>query len=230
MIVSGEYSPQQKHLLENVMSLAPRRALLVIDVQNEYFTGDMPIEYPPLKTSLPNILLAMEAARRAGVPVIVVQHDAPEDWPVFAKGSQGWQLHPSIAEIPADHRINKTMADVFTGTDLKQWLSAMGIDTLSVVDYMTHHCDASTVYRAAHEGLKVEFLSDATGALAYENAGGKASAEEIHRVFSTVFHSGFAAVATTQDWIGAVNEGRAIELDNVYLSSLRTRAVDEALS
>ena len=81
------------------------------------------------------------------------------------------------------------MADVFAGTDLKQWLSFNNVDTLSIVGYMTHNCNASTIYHATHDGYKVEFLSDATGALPYENAGGKASAEEIHRVFSIVFHS-----------------------------------------
>ncbi len=210
------------------MSVAPRRALLVIDVQNEYFTGGLPIEYPPVGTSLPNIGLAMDSARAAGVPVIVVQHDAPENSPVFAKGSQGWQLHPVVAERPADHRINKTMASVFTGTDLAEWLSAEAIDTLTVVGYMTHNCDASTIYHASHQGLNVEFLADATGALPYENAAGKVSAEEIHRVFSTVFHTGFAAVATTADWIAAVQDGRALARDNIYLSNMRTRAKEAA--
>lgn len=86
-------------------------------------------------------------------------------------------------------------------------------------------CDAATIYHASHDGLKVEFLSDASGALSYENAAGKASAEEIHRVFSTVFHSNFAAVATTEDWITAVQDGHAIEPDNVYLSNQRTKQV-----
>lgn len=205
------------------MSASPRRALLVIDVQNEYVSGNLPIEYPPVETSLSNIAAAMDAAKSAGIPVVVVQHDAPEGFPVFAKGSQGWQLHPVVAECKADHRINKTMGSVFAGTDLRQWLSANGIDTLSIVGYMTHNCDASTIYEAAHAGLKAEFLSDATGALPYENAGGKASAEEIHRVFSTVFHSNFAAVTSTKDWVAAVREARAIDTDNIFLSNLRTR-------
>jgi len=51
---------------------------------------------------------------------------------------------------------------------------------------------------------------------------GKASAEEIHRVFSTVFHSGFAAVTSTEEWIAAAREGKALERDNVYLSVQRT--------
>jgi nicotinamidase-related amidase len=206
------------------MSTAPRRALIVIDVQNEYFTGNLPIEYPPVDVSLPNILQAMDAARAAGVPVVVVQHDLPEGAPIFAKGSPGWQLHPSVAERPRDHLINKTWASTYTGTDLQEWLTANAIDTIAIAGYMTHNCNASTIYEAAHKGMGVEYLSDATGSPAYENAAGKASAEEIHRVYSTVFHSNFAAVATTSDWVAAMREGRVLEKDNIYLSNLRTRS------
>lgn len=202
-----------------------RRALIVIDVQNEYFTGSMKIEYPPVATSLPNITRAMDAARAAGIPVVVVQHDAPEQSPIFAKGSPSWQLHEEVAKRPASHHINKTYASVFTGTDLAQWVADNGIDTLTVVGYMTHNCDAATIYEAAHRGLSVEFLSDASGSPSYENAAGKASAEEIHRVFSTVFHTGFAAVANTEAWIAAAREGKALERDNIYLSVQRTLKV-----
>ena len=43
------------------MSTTPRRALIVIDVQNEYFDGGLPIAHPPVSQSLPNILRAMGA-------------------------------------------------------------------------------------------------------------------------------------------------------------------------
>lgn len=204
----------------------PRRALLVIDVQNEYFTGQLPIEYPPVDISLPNITAAMQAARGAGVPVIVVQHDAPQGSPVFAKGSDSWQLHPQVAAIDADHHIHKTMGSAFVGTDLREWLASKDIDTLTIVGYMTHNCDAATIYQASHDGLQVEFLIDATGSLPYANAAGKASAEEIHRVYSTVFHSNFAAVASTADWIAAVKQGQPLEKDNIYLSNQRAAKGD----
>ena len=206
------------------MSAIPRRALIVIDVQNEYFSGNMPIEYPPVETSLPNILLAMDAARAAGVPVVVVQHEAPEGSPIFARGSHGWQLHGSVADRAHDHFVSKTQASCFTGTDLAFWLAERKIDTVTIAGYMTHNCDAATIYGASHMGLGVEFLADASGSLPYENAAGKASAEEIHRVFSTVFHSSFAAAASTAGWIAAVRDGRALERDNVYLSNQRARA------
>lgn len=200
---------------------APRRALLVIDVQNEYVTGKLRIEYPPIQTSLANIALALDAARAAGIAVIMVQHGAPATSPIFAQGSDGWQLHPSVAGFAADHHIHKSKASVFADTDLGDWLHSHAIDTLTVTGYMTHNCDASTIYHAAHHGLQVEFLADATGSLPYENAAGKASAEEIHRVYSTVFHSNFAAVASTAEWIAAVQEGKPLARDNIFLSNQR---------
>lgn len=210
------------------MKTSPKRALLVIDVQNEYFTGSLKIEYPPVTSSLNNIGLAMDAAHAAGVPVVVVQHDSPVGAAVFAKGSPTWQLHPVVASKPADHHINKTMASAFAGTDLAQWISQNAIDTLTVVGYMTHNCDAATIFHATHAGLQVEILGDATGSLPYENAAGKASAEEIHRVFCTVFHSNFAAVVTTEDWIAAVSAGAALAPDNILLSNQRATAARKA--
>jgi len=211
------------------MTTAPRRALIVIDVQNDYVTGQLPIEYPPIEESLANIARAMDAAQAAGVPVITVQHDAPVTSPLFAKGSNGWELHPVVAERTRDHFISKTMASSFTGTDLTQWLAEHRIDTLTVIGYMTHNCDASTILHASHAGLKVEFLTDAAGAVPYENAAGKVSAEEVHRVFSVVFHSNFAAAATTDKWIAAVQEGRPIQIDNVYASNQRARASSKSV-
>ncbi|MES2246980.1 MAG: isochorismatase family protein [Pseudomonadota bacterium] len=205
---------------------APRRALVVIDVQNEYFEGGgLPIEYPPVERSLPKIAQAMDAARAAGVPVVVVQHHAPKGAPVFQADNFYGQLHPEIAKRPRDHLVTKAFPSVFTGTDFADWLARHEIDTLSVTGYMTQNCDASTVFEAMHRGLNVEFLSDATGALPYENAAGRVSAEEIHRVFSVVFHSNFAAVATTDAWIAALKSGAAIEKDNVVMSNRRARGV-----
>lgn len=75
-----------------------KRALLVIDVQNEYFTGKLPVTCP--KNSLANILKAMDAARENGVPVIVVQHTAKTPGStVFTKGSHEWELHPHVRSL-----------------------------------------------------------------------------------------------------------------------------------
>lgn len=207
----------------NTVKNTVKRALIVIDVQNEYFTGNMLIEYPDPKVSLHNIGRAMDAAKVAGIPVLVVQHSASESSPIFARGSKSWELHDVVASRHADHHIEKNMASVFTGTDAAAWLQKNEINTLSIVGYMTHNCNASTIYEAAHNGYQVETLSDATGSLPYANAAGYVSAEEIHRAYSVVFHSNFAAVATTDNWLAAIREGVALPVSNVLESHLAGR-------
>ncbi|RDU99702.1 cysteine hydrolase family protein [Trinickia dinghuensis] len=206
------------------MSTSPRRALLVIDVQNEYVTGELPIEYPPVQDSLANIARAIDAAHAHSVPVIVVQHIESPDASMFARGSHGAALHPVVASRAYDHLIEKTLPSSFAGTDLADWLAEHEIDTLSVVGYMTHNCNVSTVLHASHAGMTVEHLSDATGALPYENDAGYASAEEIHRAFTVVMHSRFAAVIGTDAWIAAVEAGHAIERGSIGASNKKARA------
>ncbi|MET3230148.1 UNVERIFIED_ORG: nicotinamidase-related amidase [Burkholderia sp. 1263] len=202
----------------------PRRALIVIDVQNEYVSGNLPIEYPDVQSSLANIGRAMDAARAAGVPVVVVQNLAPASSPLFARGTEGADLHPVVSSRAHDHYLEKSLPSAFTGTDLADWLADQRIDTLTVAGYMTHNCDASTINHAVHAGLAVEFLHDATGSVPYENSAGFASAEDIHRVFSVVLHSRFAAVASTDEWIAAVTNGTPLERGNIHASNQKARA------
>ncbi|HZZ03558.1 cysteine hydrolase family protein [Paraburkholderia sp.] len=202
----------------------PRRALIVIDVQNEYVTGDLPIEYPDVQTSLANIGRAMDTARAAGVPVVVVQNLSPATSRLFARGSVGAELHPVVGSRGHDHLLEKTLPSAFTETDLAEWLAAQQVDTVTVVGYMTHNCDASTINHAVHLGLTVEFLHDATGSVPYANSAGFASAQDIHRVFSVVLHSRFAAVASTDEWIAAVKGGAPLERGNIYASNQKARA------
>lgn len=195
----------------------PRRALIVVDVQNIYADGPLLIEYPPVQESLQRIGQAMDAAHAAGIPVVVVQEDG------FGKGTQGWKIHDVVASRASDLHIHKTLPSAFTHTGLAAWLAERQIDTLTVVGYMTHNCNASTLFEARHLGLSAEFLSDATGAVPYANAAGRASAEEIHRVFSVVFESNFAAVVTTAQWMAAVQAGQALPRDSVMASNRRAK-------
>ena len=201
------------------MSNSPRRALIVIDVQNEYVDGNLLIEYPPVEESLANIARAIDAAHEAGIPVVVAQNDAPASSPLFAIDSHGWQLHPAVGSRARGLHINKTLPSAFAGTDLAEWLASRQVDTLTVAGYMTHNCDASTIMHAVHAGFTVEFLQDASGSVPYKNEAGSASAEEIHRVFSVVFHSRFAATASTAAWVSAVEAGVPLARGNIWNSN-----------
>lgn len=202
------------------MAVSPRRALIVVDVQNEYFTGNLQIEYPPSSGSLANIARIMDAATAAGVPVIVIQQDSPANGQAFAVGSHGWQLHDEVARRHRDALFNKPLPSAFSETGLAAWLDAHAIDTVTVVGYMTHNCNDTTIKHAFDRGLSVEFVHDASGAVSYANRAGYASAEEIHRVFSVVEHSRFAAVLSTNEWLHALATGEVPERGDI-LSSYR---------
>jgi nicotinamidase-related amidase len=175
------------------------RALLVIDVQNEYFTGKLPVTYP--LNSLNMILEVMDMASQRGVPVVVVQHTQPQvDTPIFEQGSPEWELHPEIAKRPHDLLMEKNFPGSFTNTKLEAWLRERGIDTVVIAGYMTQMCCDTTARQAFHLGFSVEFLSDATGTLGFKTAAGAATDEELHRAI-LVAQDLFSEVISTSTWI-----------------------------
>lgn len=204
---------------------SPRRALIVVDVQNEYVSGRCRIEYPDVSLSLAKIGEAMDAAKAASIPVVVVQHVLPTGAPIFALGSDGVALHSVVAARPRDLLIEKQQPSTFAGTTFANWLERNSIDTLSVVGYMTHHCNDSTIRQAMHEGFDVELLSDASGSLSYANNAGNATAREIHHVTTVVMASGYAAVMTTDEWIALLASGESATRDNIFSSHQRALAL-----
>ncbi|WP_085318421.1 cysteine hydrolase family protein [Derxia lacustris] len=195
-----------------------RRALIVIDVQNEYFTGRLPIAFPDREGSVARIAEAMDAARAAGIAVVAVRHATPAGTPIFAVGSDGYALHPAVASRPHDLLIDKPLASALADTGLADWLAERDIGTLTLVGYMTQNCVDATARDAAHRGFVVEVLADACGAPDYANDLGTASAEELHRVFCVALHAGFAAVGATADWIAAINGGPALARGSIPAS------------
>jgi nicotinamidase-related amidase len=206
---------------------SPRRALIVIDVQNEYFTGNLQIEYPPVSDSLPKIARAMDVAETAGIPVIVIQQNSPADAPAFAEGTHGWELHPEVARRHRDVLFGKPLPSAFTDTGLAAWLETRGIDTLTVIGYMTHNCNDTTIKHAFDRGMDVEFLHDASGSVSYANRAGHATAEEIHRVFAVVEQSRFAAVLSVQEWEHCLATGETPVREGILDSYANARKLRE---
>lgn len=179
------------------------RALLVIDVQNEYFTGKLPITYPT--DSLPNIMRMIAHAKTKNIPIVMVQHSNPPDAVAFAKGTHGWELHESVVDVVVEHYVEKTLPSSFVGTDLQSWLDAHNIDTVVIVGYMTQACCDTTARYAMHLGYAVEFLSDATATLGYANNAGSVSAHELHRAILVTQASRISQVLSTDEWIAKTN-------------------------
>jgi nicotinamidase-related amidase len=175
------------------------RALLVIDVQREYFDGALPISYPA--GHLDSILQVMDNAAKADVPTAVIRHhQADPQSPIFRLNSDMWQLHPEVAERPRSILIDKQLPGSFTGTNLEAWLKQVGADTVSIAGYMTHMCCDTTARQAFHLGYKVEFLSDATGTLTIENSAGIATAEQMQQSILVAQQMFISEVISSADW------------------------------
>lgn len=203
-----------------------RRALVLVDIQNEYFTGPLEIQYPPRDASLARILRAVDVAGKADIPVAVVQHELPDGAPVFAGGSPGWELHPELeAALPADPvRFSKNYASIFDGTGMADWLRENSIDTVTLVGFMTNNCIIGSAVGAEPLGFVVEVLSDATGAIHISNEAGSVSAEQVHTTLMAVLNSNLAAVATTDAWAEAAGTGTALQGSDLGSSAMQGRS------
>lgn len=176
-----------------------KRALLVIDVQREYFEGAFPIRYPT--GHLESILKVMDDARHAGVPTVVVRHHQPDpDSPVFRNHSDMWQLHDEVESRPRELLVDKQLPGAFTNTQLHDFLKQSGIETVSITGYMTQICCDTTARQAFHLGYKVEFLSDATGTLDVSNKAGSVTAEQLHESILVAQQMFISDVINRKEW------------------------------
>jgi nicotinamidase-related amidase len=140
-----------------------KAALIVIDLQNDYFPGGL---FPPWNTeeTLRNAVTAIAKARILGIPVIHVQHVANAARgiaPFFNAGTPGVAIHPEVlAAAPDAPVVVKEYADSFHGTTLEQTLSGLGVDELLVCGMMTQNCVTHTAISKSAEKYKVTVLTD----------------------------------------------------------------------
>jgi nicotinamidase-related amidase len=205
---------------------SPRRALVVIDVQQQYFSGPLEIQHPPHADSLPRIAAALDAAHQHQVPVAVLQHTTGEGAPVFDPTTPEWQLHPDVEQRlqPGTFRAEKQYGTVFAGTGLLDWLRERDVDTITLVGYMTNNCVLASAAEAETHGLSAEVLSDATGAIALTNEAGSVDARTVHTTLLALLHSNWAAVADTDQWTQAVGAGTALPGSNLVVSATQGAA------
>ncbi|MCS1352733.1 cysteine hydrolase family protein [Mechercharimyces sp. CAU 1602] len=181
-----------------------KRALLVIDVQNEFFSGEYQVTYP--KNSLQNIVSVMEKAKECSLPIILIQHTNKKGSHHFQQGTSAWDLHPQINGRSYDHYIEKKYPGAFTNTDLDEVLRSEGVDTVVITGYETNLCCDTTARQAKHLGYHIEFLADATGTLDHENQMGFISAQNLHQATLINHQAHFSKVMTVAQWCAEIQK------------------------
>jgi len=200
----------------------PRRALILIDVQQQYFGGPLEIQYPPHQESLPAITRAIDAATAADIPLAVIQHSAGEGAPVFAPGTPEFDLHPEVERRRTGEwkQLVKQYGSVYAGTDLAEWLRKHDVDTVTLAGYMTNNCVLASAVEAEFLGFTTEVLSDATGAINLANDAGFADAKTVHTTLLTLLNSNWAAVADTAAWTRALDSRQALTRSDLGSSAV----------
>jgi len=140
-----------------------KSALIVIDIQNDYFPkGNYPLFNA--EGTLLNIEQAIAKAHAQQIPVILVQHvadSAKGPSPFFNAGSEGVALHPRIlAAAPQAPVVVKSFADSFHKTTLEETLQPLGVKALLICGMMTQNCVTHTAISRAAEKYEVTVLKD----------------------------------------------------------------------
>lgn len=142
---------------------AKQQALLVIDVQNDYFEGG---KFPLWNSdaTLVKIEAAIAQAQAREMPVILIQHVADASKgpaPFFNAGSEGVALHPRLlAAAPNAPIVIKQHADSFVGTTLAATLQALGVKQVLVCGMMTQNCVVFTAISPQAQDYEVSILTE----------------------------------------------------------------------
>ena len=178
---------------------AAHTALVLIDFQNEYFSGGVPI--PDGLSALRQAQALVQLADAHGMPVYHVRHINPG--PLFTRGSLMAQIHVGLTPAAHHHVVDKTTVSTFASTDLHAQLQARGITTLIVAGLMTHMC-VSTMTRDARQfganNYNVLVVADACATRDIDGwDGGVVSHQTLHRATLTALSDNFAQVLNTAD-------------------------------
>ena len=175
---------------------AGKSALVVIDFQNEYFSGRMPI--PDGAAALAKTRELITFADSHKIPVYHVQHVAPAGSVVFAIDGQTVKFHKDMQPRPQDVVLQKNTVSVFASTDLDQQLKKAGIQTLIISGLMTHACVAGAARDAAPLGYSVIVAADATATRAITRANGVSiDKDSLHKAALAEVEDTFGDVLTT---------------------------------
>lgn len=178
---------------------AVTRALVVVDIQNDYFPGGAhPLVGPEDAARQARRLL--DAFRASGEAVVHLQHvwDAP-DAAFFRPGTRGVEIHGLVAPAVGETVMCKEHPNGFRGTGLEALLRERGVDSLVVCGMMTSMCVDATVRAASDLGFDTSVAHDACAAPNLAFGGREVAAADVHAAFLAALAGGYARVASAAE-------------------------------
>jgi len=175
------------------------RALLLVDIQNDYFPGGaMALVGSPEAGLQAGRLLA--AFRAQGLPVVHIQHVALRPGATFfLPDTPGAELHPAVAPLPGEPVFQKHFPNSFRKTPLLDHLRGLGVTELMVAGMMTHMCIDTTVRAAFDLGFTCHLAGDACATRDLARDGATVPAAQVQAAFLAAIDGTFAQVMTVDE-------------------------------
>jgi nicotinamidase-related amidase len=176
------------------------KALLLIDLQNDYFPGGA-YELDRIAEASAKSAEMLDQFRSKAWPLIHIRHEfASPEAPFFRPGSDGAQIHDSVAPLPGEKIIVKQQVNSFQGTDLHAQLKSLGVEDLVIVGAMSHMCIEGATRAAADLGYRVEVIHDACATRDQEFDGRRVAAADVHATSMSALGFAYAKVLALREW------------------------------
>lgn len=177
------------------------RALLIVDIQNDYFPGGaFPLVGP--EAAAAGAASVLEAFRAGGETVVHLQHVGTPDAPFFKPGTEGAEIHASVAPAEGEAVLVKGEPNGFLGTGLEGVLRDGGVDELVVAGMMSSMCVDATVRAAADLGFGVSVIHDACAAPDLQFGGRTIDGASVHGAFMAALGSAYATLVDAASLTG----------------------------
>ena len=176
-----------------------KKALVIIDVQNDYFPGGK-MELNGSDQAGAKAGQLLEACRKLQMPVVHVQHVAMQPGATFfLPDTEGVDIHKCVQPKSTEAVVIKHFPNSFRETTLKKHLEDNGITQLIVAGMMTHMCVDTTVRAAFDLGYTCTLAHDACATRTLALADQTVTAEHVHLAFMAALNGVFASVRSTED-------------------------------
>lgn len=179
-----------------------KKALLVVDIQKDYFEGGKGVLFEPEKAAV-NAKKLIDSFHQKGELVIYIRHISTEDGAVlFLPDSVGTEIYPGVQPAAGDPVFIKHVPDSFMADGLTKYLEQNEVKELAVCGMMSHMCIDTTVRSAKEKGYDVTLLEDACTTMALTWQGKSYPAETVHNIFMASLIGTFATIMKTEEYIG----------------------------
>jgi len=174
-------------------------ALLLIDIQNDYFQGGaMELVGADEAARCAANLLAI--FRQKSLPVFHVQHIATRpNSTFFLPDTVGAEIHETVKPESGEHVIIKHAPNSFRETSLLDALRQANISNIVIAGMMTHMCVDTTVRAASDLGFSCAVAHDACATKNLSFNGSQVGAQSVQLAYMAALDGSFAKVLSTDD-------------------------------